>query len=412
MNLDGIHRFCHQHYGVLAAAFVITEFLANILIIQKIPYTEIDWVAYMQEVGGYLSGDWDYTHLKGDTGPLVYPGGFVYIFSILKFATDDGKNIQKAQYFFAVIYCVMISVLFIIYRKVQLSMEQGWKKMPTLYMLVLICASRRIHSIFVLRLFNDTIAMTLLYLAILSLLIDRWSLCCVLFSFAISVKMNILLFLPGLLVLLTKRFGFVDAVGRSLIIVAVQFVLAAPFLMVNAPGYMNKAFEFGREFFHVWTVNYKFLPEHIFLSKTLSISLLLAHLGTLIFYGFTKWTREEGGPFALILSNKGAPLTARHIVSILFVSNFIGIVFARSLHYQFYVWYYHTLPFLLWSIPYLPTIVRFAIIACIEVIWNVYPSRPETSLTLTIIHLLLLVLITISPTITNKQAPTKKYHIE
>ena len=33
--------------------------------------TEIDWIAYMQEVGGFLSGDLDYTHLKGDTGPLV-----------------------------------------------------------------------------------------------------------------------------------------------------------------------------------------------------------------------------------------------------------------------------------------------------------------------------------------------------
>ncbi len=39
------------------------------------PDTEIDWIAYMQEVGGFLSGERDYALLRGDTGPLVYPAG-------------------------------------------------------------------------------------------------------------------------------------------------------------------------------------------------------------------------------------------------------------------------------------------------------------------------------------------------
>ena len=42
----------------------------------------------------------------------------------------------------------------------------------------------------------------------------------------------------------------------------------------------------------------------------------------------------------------------------LFTSNLVGMAFARSLHYQFYVWYFYSLPFLLWTTP-LPVPLRY-----------------------------------------------------
>ena len=33
--------------------------------------TEIDWGAYMEEVEGVINGTYDYTNLRGGTGPLV-----------------------------------------------------------------------------------------------------------------------------------------------------------------------------------------------------------------------------------------------------------------------------------------------------------------------------------------------------
>lgn len=44
-------------------------------ILLHFPDTEIDWVAYMQEVEGFVNGTYDYAQLKGDTGPLVYVCG-------------------------------------------------------------------------------------------------------------------------------------------------------------------------------------------------------------------------------------------------------------------------------------------------------------------------------------------------
>lgn len=42
----------------------------------------------MEEVEGFLGGELDYMKLKGGTGPLVYPAGFVYLFSAIRWITN------------------------------------------------------------------------------------------------------------------------------------------------------------------------------------------------------------------------------------------------------------------------------------------------------------------------------------
>jgi len=95
----------YSYFNLLFIMIIMGESLLNFLIIRFIAYTEIDWKAYMSEVEGVYNGTYDYTLLQGDTGPLVYPGGFVLVYYLLYLVTDFGKkNINGSIYFCGVVY--------------------------------------------------------------------------------------------------------------------------------------------------------------------------------------------------------------------------------------------------------------------------------------------------------------------
>ena len=91
-------------------------------------------------------------------------------------------------------------------------------------------------------------------------------------------------------------------------------------------------------------------------------------------------------------------LTTSFILVTILTSNFIGIAFSRTLHYQFYCWYYHSLPLLLWH-AFSDTFDAFQglgiglsviILLLIEVSFNVYPATSASSLALQASHIILL----------------------
>ncbi|XP_042746866.1 dol-P-Man:Man(5)GlcNAc(2)-PP-Dol alpha-1,3-mannosyltransferase isoform X1 [Lagopus leucura] len=215
-----LRRVCREvlleprYTPLVAACLCLAEGGVNLWVIRRVPYTEIDWQAYMQEVEGFANGTRDYTQLRGDTGPLVYPAGFVYLFLGLYYATGRGADIRLAQHIFAGLYLLNLLLVFRIYCRTG--------KVPPYVFFFMCCASYRIHSIFVLRLFNDPVAMAILFLAINFFLEDHWSWGCLLFSLAVSVKMNILLFAPGLLFLLLQRFGLLGCIPKLCICAVLQ----------------------------------------------------------------------------------------------------------------------------------------------------------------------------------------------
>jgi len=371
--------FIDPEYSYLAAAAILVlEVIINIIVINKVKYTEIDWIAYMQEVEGVKNGTYDYSLLKGDTGPLVYPGGFVWIYLLLYIITSQGKNVMLGQYIFCFLYVINLALVFRILDKT--------KKIPPYLFGILSLTSYRIHSIFVLRLFNDPIAVMLLYAAINLFLDEYWSLGSLVFSMAVSVKMNILLYAPALLLAYIVLLGYKQTVLQLFICGMFQVLVGLPFLLENPVNYLIGAFNLGRVFMFKWTVNFRFLPEEIFVSRYFHLCLLAAQIIVLglclpYCYRFLKAYAK--------IRTLDIPSAAQLFVLPMFLSNFIGVIFARSLHYQFYVWYYHTLAYLAWCTSY-NTVTRLLILGVIEMCWNTYPSTVYSSIALHCCHAALL----------------------
>ncbi|XP_070775539.1 dol-P-Man:Man(5)GlcNAc(2)-PP-Dol alpha-1,3-mannosyltransferase isoform X1 [Enoplosus armatus] len=369
--------------------------------------TEIDWKAYMDEVEGVINGTYDYTQLKGDTGPLVYPAGFVYFFTALYYITSHGVNIRLGQYLFAAFYLITLLLVFRIYYRT--------KKVPPYVFFFVCCASYRIHSIFVLRLFNDPVAMMLLFAAVNLFIDEYWILGCGLYSLAVSVKMNVLLFAPGLLFLLVSEFGLIRTIPKLSLCAVIQLFLGLPFLLENPIGYLSRAFDLGRQFMFKWTVNWRFLPEWLFLNRYFHLLLLAAHLLTLLLFALRRWKRPGESIYELLKEPAKRKIPAQkntvdQIVLILFTSNFIGMCFSRSLHYQFYVWYFHTLPYLLWSggVKKLAHLLRVLILGLIELSWNTYPSTNSSSAALHVCHLIILLCLWLAPPLPSAPAETQE----
>ncbi|KFB40388.1 AGAP007168-PA-like protein [Anopheles sinensis] len=489
----------------ISVLILAAELVLNVFIVQNVRYTEIDWKAYMQECEGFLNGTTDYSQLRGDTGPLVYPAGFVYIYSALYFLTSRGTNIRLAQYIFTGIYLLQLALVMRLYCKS--------RKIPPYVMLITIFTSYRIHSIYVLRLFNDPIAILFLYTALNAFIDGRWTLVSVMLSLGVSVKMNILLFAPAILLLFITNLGWMKTLLQLTVCGVIQLVLGAPFLLtypwqylkgsfdlgrvfehkwtmnillfapailllfitnlgwmktllqltvcgviqlvLGAPflltypwQYLKGSFDLGRVFEHKWTVNYRFLEPAIFESKTFHLALLALHLTLLAVFAspcykyFQNYCRLRHLELMLApqiaaqnraekekqvkkakKQNKALPAAAtgqngkdeevltadqekflksfekgikkmgdkkQNVKNVPVEAEQADATTApNNLHYQFYVWYFHSLPYLTWYTEYTNSL-KFLLLLLLEFCWNTYPSTVLSSLLLHTCHVVLL----------------------
>jgi len=204
--------------------------------------------------------------------------------------------------------------------------------------------------------------------------------------------MSLLLALPAIGVVLFLGRGLQGGLKQAWLMVQQQIVLAIPFLPGNAIGYLKRAFEFSRQFLYKWTVNWRFIGEDVFLSKQFSMSLLVGHISTLLLFSLTRWLRPAEKPVVELVRNAlkleeplgkmqhavSIRISPNYIMTTILTANAIGMLFARSLHYQFYAYIAWSTPFLLWRSGMHP-ILQYVTWAAQEWAWNVYPSTGPSS---------------------------------
>ena len=212
------------------------------------------------------------------------------------------------------------------------------------------------------------------------------------YSFAVSVKMSMLLAAPGIAFILLQKLPRRKIFDTGVIMLQLQVFLAIPFLKANPGSYLKKAFELTRQFLFKWTVNWKFLGPEVFLSQSFALGLLGTNAVLLSIFAFTRWTKPTGlSPRRLMMTlfrplpsdvqaRLSRSVSEDAIMTTILASLAIGLLCARTLHYQFFAYIAWASPFLLWKAR-LPVPIVCAIWAIQEVAWNIYPATAASSLT-------------------------------
>jgi alpha-1,3-mannosyltransferase len=256
------------------------------------------------------------------------------------------------------------------------------------------------HSIFLLRCFNDCFAVMGLFAAIFCYQREQWHLGSAFFATGLNVKMSLLLPLPAMGFLFIQKLGSREAMTQAMIIFQTtvsrvsslgadlanreQVLFGYPFRKQSF-SYFGKAFELSRAFLYKWTVNWRFVPEETFLSRPFA-------LGLLGWFALTRWmkpSKRSPREFLKIIMPQAEPrdqdimakrVTPDFVMTTMLTAMTLGMLCARSLHYQFYAYIAWSAPFLLWKAGFHP-VVQYALWAAQEWAWNVYPSTPMSSAT-------------------------------
>lgn len=406
---DGINFVVFNPRGnlIVGFLFLLIESIAMKVIINSVSFTDIDYEAYMEQIQMITKdGELDYSKIRGGTGPLVYPAGHVWLYRLMYTLTNGVEDVRNGQIAFRYLYLANLGLQFACYHMLEVP---PWCS-------ALACFSKRLHSIYVLRLFNDCFTTLFVTLTCTCFIICATKFAndvnrryigaivgSIFYSMAVSIKMNAMLYLPGVLlsIYILNEGQLLRSLACVMIIIVWQVLVGYQFIFAEAVSYFQCAFNFGRQFTYQWSINWQFIPEAGFQSKIFHQTLLASHMVqifTLVLSVYPNAIKDLCysivHPQFKTLQSQSSMNILEIVPYVLFVSNYVGILFSRSLHYQFLTWYHWTIPILMyWS--KLPWYLGCMWYGIHEYCWNSYPPNSRASTLLFCLNISMLALVTI-----------------
>ena len=308
----------------------------------------------------FLEGVRDYFELRGIQGPWHYPVLHLYTYTLIYWMTDDVYNPYPA------IILATVTHLLVAYLAVKIYQEAFGKNSRNVLLVTICCLGTTTTANATKFAFWDSLNVMFIYLCIYMLQKGYSYLGFTFFYIALAYKLNVLLYLPGIMFIVSLNKGVWVSILCFLLWIVCHFILALQFTIHNYQTYFTRAFSIAKKFSLTGSIGHFWIGKHErhrFQEPWFALLFALAIFLNLLYVLIVRWApllhpeRKFGltifldsiGLIPCRKQSKIGKISPYFVAEVMFLSNLIGIVWARTVHRQFMIWYWFSIPFLAYS---------------------------------------------------------------
>ena len=356
-------------------------------------YRNMYYSTYDGQATLYLNGVRKYNQYVNMEGPCHNPALDIYLHVILKKITSDAKNP------YAAILWGTLWHLLIWFMAVKIYQEAFEKHSSNVLLVTICCFGIKYTWISVKYAYGECYSVFVVLIAVYLFQKGYSILACAAFSVALGLRIHMMYYLPGIFLILCLSKSFWKALFLVGFIIFMQFVWAIEFISLYPTEYFSSVLDANAIFDlnaqinqYKWVASRKDTLRYLVDSHLLNVFLVIIAVLTWIYLLLVRWLPllhpdrelkwdvicrsigfELGSIFRLDVK-----LSPYFVAEVLLLSNYIWLLWARTLHEQFTVYYWYSLPFLMYPI-LISNKIELGFVVCFLVILDWSYSDPKFS---------------------------------